>query len=436
MFDLKVGFSCNNNCIHCVVGGKRDTRDLSFEEITSIVDDVPDGETIQLTGGEISIRKDFAEIVEYCGARNHKVAIQTNGTGLTEEVIRRIEPYTEHVLIAIHSGSPHIHNLIIRSREDRDMFSRTLQGLRNLWNSEIPFATQTVISKMNMASLHDTFAFIQKECPGILMHLTYPHPLGEAWENRSLVCPSYKDLKEYIQPCFRDFGPFLIVEAIPPCYMFPYYQNVEYNIDANIKKGKDERRGFDPACKDKNDFFTSEGITADYNLNDLDSKRMGPRCKDCFYAKECIGVWREYVDIYRIHFDLFPIKLEEEWKTSLPENCLDIQITEESSSDNILNVLDSNENHSPVIVSIPDSSKNFRKKLAIAKRIAQEAAEYPFPISFLNIPKCYLSKEAKVINTYQPNGYEKNIDVCENCEFESACLGFSDEIPYIEKEWA
>lgn len=429
MFDLKVGFSCNNNCIHCVVGSKRGTQDLTFEEIQKVVDRVPDGETIQLTGGEITIRKDFTDIVEYCGLKTHKVVIQTNGTGLTKEVLQRIKPFVENVLIAIHSCDPYIHNLIIRSRKNENMFEKTVSGLRNLYECSIPFSTQTVISKINMASLYDTFAFIQKECPGVFMHLTYPHPLGEAWENRILVCPSYRELKPFIQNCFRDFGPYLIVEAIPPCYIFPYYQNIECSLDSNIKKNTLDRRGFDPACKNINDFFDEEGITQNYNINDLDSKRKGPKCKECFYAKECLGVWREYVDIYRIHFDLFPIDIRAPWEISL-DNFLQIEI-DNLSYEEIEDILENNGNNKPVLIKIGDCSRKFLSKLGLAKSISQISDDYSFPISFLNIPRCYLEPTSKIIYTYQ-EVYEKLEEKCGNCEFKNECLGFSSEIPYIK----
>ena len=58
MFDLKLGFKCNNNCKHCVVADKRFCRDTSFEEIVAYLRKLPEGSTVQITGGEPSIYKD------------------------------------------------------------------------------------------------------------------------------------------------------------------------------------------------------------------------------------------------------------------------------------------------------------------------------------------------------------------------------------------
>ena len=39
--DLKVGFSCNNNCIHCVISDKFAERDLTLQEIEDILLQLP-----------------------------------------------------------------------------------------------------------------------------------------------------------------------------------------------------------------------------------------------------------------------------------------------------------------------------------------------------------------------------------------------------------
>ena len=57
-------FSCNNNCIHCVISDKFSEKDLTLQEIKKIIDNyIKKYGTIQLTltGGEITIRKDFAD---------------------------------------------------------------------------------------------------------------------------------------------------------------------------------------------------------------------------------------------------------------------------------------------------------------------------------------------------------------------------------------
>lgn len=302
MFDLKVGFTCNNKCIHCVVEGKKSTRDLTLDEIKNIVDKVPEGERIVLTGGEVSIRKDFYDIAKYCHDKGHKVHVQTNGTGFTKELTKKIAPYLEQVLIALHSCDETTHNKIVQCEGKVSMYKKTMEGFKNLIEAGVNLETQTVISTLNIETLYDTYSMIQKMLPMCFMHLTYPHPMGGAYDNHEIVCPNYSDIKKYISPIVRDFGTRLIVEAIPPCYLHPWYQSIEVLMDSEIKRGTLCRKGFDKSISESND------TVQDYNKNDIGSKRKGPFCKECAYDYECIGVWKEYIEFYGDNCDLYPIK--------------------------------------------------------------------------------------------------------------------------------
>lgn len=68
LVDLKVGFTCNNNCIHCVISDKFSERDLALSEVQSIINEyIAQYGTIKLTltGGEITIRHDFMDIMRF-----------------------------------------------------------------------------------------------------------------------------------------------------------------------------------------------------------------------------------------------------------------------------------------------------------------------------------------------------------------------------------
>ena len=71
-YDLKVGYSCNNRCKHCVIDDSKDKLierkeniDLTTEECIFLINKAVDLGTkyIVLTGGEVSIRKDFPDLL-------------------------------------------------------------------------------------------------------------------------------------------------------------------------------------------------------------------------------------------------------------------------------------------------------------------------------------------------------------------------------------
>lgn len=305
-FDLKMGFTCNNYCAHCVIEAKKDTPDYTTAQIKAIIDSLPVGDIVGLTGGEATIRADFLEIAKYAKDTGHGTALQTNGTRLGDmEFAREAVKYIDDILIAIHSSEEAIHDEIVVGA---GMYRRTLAGLRNLAELDACFSTQTVISKLNMHTLRDTYDLIQAIAPGTWMSMTYPHPNGGAWKNRHKVCPSYSELKPHIHKALERWAHLLRTEAIPLCYIYPYHEVLGFNFDGQILGvGEDSHGGIDPAnaaC----DLFDEFGRIDDYRLADLTEKRKGPRCKECAFNSQCPGVWKEYVAMFHDRFDLFPIK--------------------------------------------------------------------------------------------------------------------------------
>ena len=113
LVDLKVGFSCNNNCIHCVISDKISEKDLTLSEIKALIDNyISEYGVIQLTltGGEITIRKDFSDIMDFVRQRKNEgkisfVDMQTNAGMLQKEGLAKIAcKVVDFFLVALHSN--------------------------------------------------------------------------------------------------------------------------------------------------------------------------------------------------------------------------------------------------------------------------------------------------------------------------------------------
>ena len=296
-FDLKVGFSCNNNCIHCVVAGKRKTRDLDTQEIKSIIKKRPQEDCIGFTGGEPTIRKDFIELARYAKKKGYRVELQTNGTRFSDyNFAKEISNYMDNILIAIHSYKKSVHNKIVQ-REG--MYEKTIKGFKNIVKLKITHSTQTVISKLNADHLKETYDFIQSISPGCRMQMTFPHPMGNAYYNKEKVVPRYSKIKKHIYRALKKYADILVTEAIPICYLYPYHNVVE-NVDEKIARHlkKEEKKGIDYSRGEKN----IEGYLS-LMFND---KRKGPECGRCIFNNRCAGVWKEYIEFYRDDLDLHP----------------------------------------------------------------------------------------------------------------------------------
>jgi len=304
-FDLKVGFTCNNDCIHCVVADKKNTGDLSTQEIKRIIDNVPQDYVVGFTGGEATIRPDFLELLTYVKKAGHRASLQTNGTQFADlDFAKEASKLLDGVLIAIHSHLPKIHDEIVRKD---GMYDKTIKGFKNILALKIPCLTQTVISKLNMIDLPETYDFIQACKPTIRMNLTFPHPNGNALHNAKHAVPKFSELKHTLQRILGKYAALLNTEAIPLCYLHPYQDDV-FNFDNNLING-DHKPGIDPSNKD-NEFFNEEGITENYALCTLNEKRKGPKCVECVFNERCVGVWKEYLDIHGKDFLEFSPLLE------------------------------------------------------------------------------------------------------------------------------
>ena len=80
--DLKVGFNCNNRCLFCVQGDKRDhVDDRTPEDIRSILEEHASTMSgVVFTGGEPTLRDDLVEHVRWAKELGfQRIQVQTNG---------------------------------------------------------------------------------------------------------------------------------------------------------------------------------------------------------------------------------------------------------------------------------------------------------------------------------------------------------------------
>lgn len=302
-FDIKMGFACNHNCIHCAAKNENQELNLTTQKLKDIIDSLdPKKWVVRFSGGEPTIRPDFLELIKY--AREHRgrrVKIHTNATGFADEKLAaEAVKYMDGVLITIHSCDSNIHDKIAQTN---GAWEKTIQGIKNLLkyrqtcSSQVRIETNTIISNWNKKFLLNTLEFIQALVPKTGMGLVYPHPVGNALKYAVAVLPKYSDIKEEIQQCIKRFGPYLMIRSIPKCQLFPYQENCR--TDSWLKDL--QRPGFNPIA-------SKNGYIEDYTIIDSLQKKKAEECERCCFNSECTGVWEQYIDLYKKELDLFPIE--------------------------------------------------------------------------------------------------------------------------------
>jgi len=112
---LDLTYRCNERCVHCYLDHE-DHGEMTTAEIKQLLDEMAEAGVFILTlsGGEIFVRKDFFEILEYARLeRQFCVKLKTNAIMIRElEAARLREIGVESIQISIYSYRPEVHDAI------------------------------------------------------------------------------------------------------------------------------------------------------------------------------------------------------------------------------------------------------------------------------------------------------------------------------------
>jgi MoaA/NifB/PqqE/SkfB family radical SAM enzyme len=287
--DIKVGYSCNNNCVHCVIADKRrrwesegKAIDLSTEGYKKeILKARNEGiSEILFTGGEPTVRKDIFSLVGYARGLGLGISMQTNGRMFYyEEYCKRMCAIAGiYYVIALHGSKAEIHDKITQKEGS---FRQTLGGMKNLIKMGQSVNAKVVISKINMGDLTN----IAKLCGerGVKrLDFAFPHALGNAWQNFDKVVPRYSEIKEEVHRaaefCIKN-NIKVDFEAIPFCFMEGYEETVGDVV--HVGEGGIYLKSL-------------YGEVMDWTVARKQIKTKFGKCKRCKYDNVCEGVWKEY----------------------------------------------------------------------------------------------------------------------------------------------
>jgi radical SAM protein with 4Fe4S-binding SPASM domain len=108
-------YRCNERCVHCYLDHE-DHGEMTTVEIKHLLDEMADAGVFILTfsGGEIFLRKDFFELLEYARIqRQFCVKLKTNAIMIREQEAARIRDIgVESIQISIYSHRPEVHDAI------------------------------------------------------------------------------------------------------------------------------------------------------------------------------------------------------------------------------------------------------------------------------------------------------------------------------------
>jgi len=144
-------YRCNERCVHCYLDHE-DHGELTTSEIKHLLDELAEAGVffLNLSGGEILVRKDFFEILEHAHALRFCVKLKTNALLIRAPQADRIRSLgVQSVQISIYSHRPEVHDAITMVPGS---LSRSLDAIRLLKSRGLKVIIADVLMLQN---LHD-----------------------------------------------------------------------------------------------------------------------------------------------------------------------------------------------------------------------------------------------------------------------------------------
>jgi len=128
---IDLTYRCNERCIHCYLDHD-DHGEMTTREIKDVLSQMADAGVFFLTisGGEIFMRKDFYEILEFAHAKTFCIKLKTNAILIRPDDAKRIRSLgVDSVQVSIYSHRGEVHDGITKVRGS---LKRSLEGIRLL----------------------------------------------------------------------------------------------------------------------------------------------------------------------------------------------------------------------------------------------------------------------------------------------------------------
>lgn len=200
---------CNLSCVYCGRNENEDNscvkQELSADEWISIFEDAKTVglKKVNMTGGEIFCRKDVLEIIERTIDLGLDVSIETNGTIVTEEQIKALSKFKDHLSISISLDG------IKKDTNDKTRgigsFDKTFKTINIIKKYDIPLRIITVLSRNNYdeipelaKTIHEKLGLGFRLLPNIIEY-------GKGVEANETESVSYEKVQQLMNDFYYDF---------------------------------------------------------------------------------------------------------------------------------------------------------------------------------------------------------------------------------------
>lgn len=277
--DIKLGFSCNNNCRFChLTDDEKKLGDRGTEEIKRDLFFYINKKgvyTVALGGGEPTIRSDIIDLIRHASYLGYRrIIIMTNGRMFyyMDFCTRVVDSGANRFVFSLAGHTPGIHDYLVMAK---GAFNQAISGIHNLKELNQEIIVNSVITKQNYKFLPRFVNFLMDI--GIdQIQLAFPKSTGNAYTNFDEIIPLKSEVMPHLHEALdmaSEAGTPIIIESYPFCLLsgyeqyhyLMYVQSTKFrNVDGKISKA------YGP------------GIT-------------GPPCRKCRYEPICKGARENYI---------------------------------------------------------------------------------------------------------------------------------------------
>lgn len=220
--DLFITNRCNLKCVHCFSTRRESAvRDLSLAELQSVFTQLEKMGVLEvrINGGEPLSHPSINKILEMLESRRFRKVIITNGTQLTEKIVKQLKKSNITPTVSLDDSDAQDHDLF---RGVEGSFEKTIAGLKILQENGVQYGINCCLHTKNLLKVESIINLVTSlgACRIAFLDLK---PLGRMRENKDWM-PSHREyeavLARLISAKAKHRGIDVSLETFLSCYVF------------------------------------------------------------------------------------------------------------------------------------------------------------------------------------------------------------------------
>jgi len=283
---VTLDFVCNNDCVMCANTDEERNKDyrLATQEVKDYLTGLglKDGDIVEFSGGEPTIRKDILELCKYFKENcKGELAILTNGRRMADPAFAdEIARYINRTVTAFYAPDPVLHDTVTRKKGS---FDDAFRGVKNMEERGVRVGIKTIPTKLTYRQLPQfvDFAFDNFKNPTVFF--SGLDLRGQACTNQDEVAVRFSDVAPFLEAAIdraAERGKTAYIFTMPMCSIDPFYWN---NYSMCMDEISKDIEFLIPGKESKKD----KGLLLDKPSED---------CHVCEMENRCFWGWKGYVE--------------------------------------------------------------------------------------------------------------------------------------------